>query len=251
MAFARCRRHLAPLLTAVLFGSAPVWAQGDPPLSSPAPPARSLPANVSGSASPTLSEAEERPTASGNTAAGNVCRADLDRMGAVYENPDAIKSTEDPGCGIPAPVRLLSPVQGITLPGEPTLDCEAALGFTLWVRRHLVPVADALGRGALTRIDTGPGYACRRRNNAATGKLSEHATGNAIDVTGFGFADGSTLSVAPREDDHTKAHAFQRTARASACLHFTTVLGPGTNAAHADHLHLDTAKRRGGYRICQ
>ncbi|MEG4644742.1 extensin family protein [Paracoccus sp. APAP_BH8] len=28
-------------------------------------------------------------------------------------------------------------------------------------------------------------------------------------------------------------------------------LGPGANAAHVDHLHLDIKARRGGFRLCQ
>lgn len=44
------------------------------------------------------------------------------------------------------------------------------------------------------------------------------------------------------------AQAFWRAVRNGACNGFSTVLGPGSDAAHADHLHLDLARRmaRGG-----
>jgi hypothetical protein len=44
---------------------------------------------------------------------------------------------------------------------------------------------------------------------------------------------------------------FREAVRASACARFTTVLGPGSDAYHAGHIHLDLAVRRNGYRICQ
>ncbi|MFD0463084.1 extensin family protein [Microvirga aerilata] len=45
--------------------------------------------------------------------------------------------------------------------------------------------------------------------------------------------------------------AFQAAVQKAACPIFTTVLGPGSDAAHGDHLHLDLRQRKGDYRICQ
>jgi hypothetical protein len=39
--------------------------------------------------------------------------------------------------------------------------------------------------------------------------------------------------------------------RKSVCARFTTVLGPGSDGYHEDHVHVDLAERRGGYRICE
>ena len=94
-------------------------------------------------------------------------------------------------------------------------------------------------------------YQCRRRNNSASGKYSEHAFGNAIDILGFGFRDRGNIKVAPRAGDGSRDSAFQAAVRGGACAYFTTVLGPGSNAAHADHFHFDLAARRGGYRLCE
>jgi hypothetical protein len=98
---------------------------------------------------------------------------------------------------------------------------------------------------------TGSTYVCRRRNNSATGKMSEHAIGNAIDIMSFEFKGRDPIPVSPRAGDGTVEEAFQRAVRGGACLHFTTVLGPGSNASHADHLHLDIIRRNRGYRLCR
>ena len=37
----------------------------------------------------------------------------------------------------------------------------------------------------------------------------------------------------------------------SVCARFTTVLGPGSDGYHEDHIHLDLMERRNNYRICQ
>lgn len=178
------------------------------------------------------------------------CLDALEETGAEFERAETV-ADDDPDCGIVNPVRLNSLPGGIELSPAPLLRCDAALATAQWTVNHLIPAAETLGRGEMTRIPTGTGYQCRRRNNSATGPLSEHAFGNAIDVMGFEFSDGEAIPVEPREDEGTLAEAFQRTARAASCLHFTTVLGPGTDEAHADHLHLDVKERRGGYRLCQ
>ncbi len=37
----------------------------------------------------------------------------------------------------------------------------------------------------------------------------------------------------------------------SVCTRFTTVLGPGSDWYHEDHIHLDLAQRRNNYKLCQ
>lgn len=100
-------------------------------------------------------------------------------------------------------------------------------------------------------MNHGSTYVCRRRNNKPTGKLSHHAWGNAIDIMSFEFDTGAPIRIKPRKRTGTSAEAFQRAVRYGACMTFTTVIGPGTDAAHANHLHLDVAKRRGDWRLCQ
>ena len=56
-------------------------------------------------------------------------------------------------------------------------------------------------------------------------------------------------SLATSEDDREKRFLDQ--VRAAACGPFKTVLGPGTDADHDTHFHLDMAARRNGYTYCK
>lgn len=94
------------------------------------------------------------------------------------------------------------------------------------------------------------GYACRRviGNAASANKMSQHATGNAVDIGAFMLADGRRVSVkqgwSSADEDERK---FLRDIRAAACKRFATVLSPDYNAAHHDHLHFDM----GGKSFCR
>jgi hypothetical protein len=47
------------------------------------------------------------------------------------------------------------------------------------------------------------------------------------------------------------ARDYRERMRRSICGRFTTVLGPGSDGYHENHIHMDLAERRGGYRMCQ
>lgn len=180
------------------------------------------------------------------------CRADLRALGATFETVDPIADADDADCGIRSPVRLTGLPGGVSLEPAGEMRCETALALARWTEDYARPAADRLPeRGALTAIEQGSTYICRRRNNRAEGKLSEHSFGNAVDVMAFRFETGDPIPVQPREREGTMAEAFQDAVRATACLQFTTVLGPGSDASHNDHLHLDVKDRRGGFRLCQ
>lgn len=182
------------------------------------------------------------------------CRLALALLGTTYRQEPAITDGDDRDCGIARPVRVSQIVPGVALTGEPVMRCDTARALGFWTRDFLRPAAALMpGAPQLTALETGPGYTCRDRigTGAAQPKPSEHGNGNAIDVSGFRFDGDQTLSVQPREGDGAMDEAFQRAARGAACLLFTTVLGPGSNAAHDDHLHLDLAARNGGWRLCE
>jgi hypothetical protein len=134
---------------------------------------------------------------------------------------------------------------------RPILDCRAAHALVQWLREVVLPLAEIKLGSPVTTFETGPGFECRNRNRAATGKLSAHATGLALDIARIGFADKTTLVVEKPEGEAQKQ--FLETMRRSACGWFTTVLGPGSDAAHSDHLHLDVELRGSGGtgRYCQ
>ena len=182
----------------------------------------------------------------------DACLTELDALGVRYAAAEPIAPEDDVDCGILRPLTVTELAPGLAVVPPATLRCPTARALGDWTRDFVLPAAARLSdRGALTAVENGSGYVCRRRNNAATGKLSEHAFGNAFDVMGFRFADGSTVKIEPREAEGSLAEAFQDAVRATACLEFTTVLGPGSNAAHADHLHLDIIARSSGWRLCE
>ena len=88
---------------------------------------------------------------------------------------------------------------------------------------------------------------CRGRNRVAGAKLSEHGKANAIDIRSFKLANGKLIELTSVEVDKELRESLKR----STCARFTTVLGPGSDGYHEDHVHVDLAERRSGYRICQ
>lgn len=162
----------------------------------------------------------------------------------------------DGDCSIPLPVRLRSlAIDGneIAFAAEPILDCRLAERLADWIGNVVAPLArHHLGSG-LGAIETGSGYACRRRNNQASGKLSEHAKGNALDIAAFALSDGRRLAVRSDDERPPAVAAFFAAVRTTACGYFLTVLGPGSDAAHEQHLHLDLGpeSRSPNYRICE
>ena len=180
------------------------------------------------------------------------CRAELTKLGVTFENVPAVTDPKDADCGIENPLRVTALPGDVALEPAGIMRCETALALARWSKNHVAPAAAHLpDRGALSAISQGSAYICKRRNGSPDGKISEHAFGNAIDVMAFQFDEGAPIPVEPREREGTMAEAFQDAVRATACLYFSTVLGPGSDAAHANHLHLDVKTRRGGFRLCQ
>jgi hypothetical protein len=96
-------------------------------------------------------------------------------------------------------------------------------------------------------------YSCRPRNGQRGAKLSEHSFGNALDVMGFALADGREVSVVKGWRGNPAEQEFLREVFVGACRYFTTVLGPGSDSFHYDHLHIDLARHdpRGYRRVCK
>jgi hypothetical protein len=182
------------------------------------------------------------------------CREQLAEQGAVYSvSTDEVKAGS---CSVQNPVRLRSVKtkdNTIMLPDTPLLNCQFALQFTKWLRESGGPIISAQMDAPLRKISTGPGFECRGRNGDASAKISEHGYGNAVDITTFHMQDGQVLSIEGPANISTASNAVLDGLRASACGYFTTVLGPGSNAAHATHFHFDMGAhgKSGNYRICE
>jgi hypothetical protein len=162
---------------------------------------------------------------------------------------------DGPGvCGMDYPFKVSAFNNGaVGLKSKVTLACPIIPSIDTWLDEIVKPAAEMYFGVPLVDVKAGS-YSCRPRNNQRGAKLSEHAFGNALDVMGFVLADGREISVEKgwRGRDPVEQE-FLREAFVGACRYFTTVLGPGSDAFHSDHLHLDLARHdpRGQRRICK
>jgi hypothetical protein len=127
-----------------------------------------------------------------------------------------------------------------------TLQCGMAESFAAWIRDEVVPRLAPL-KSPLRAVFNEDSYECRGRNRVVGAKVSEHGKGNAIDVRAFVLADGRKLVLT----DVNAPKSLRLSLQESACGRFTTVLGPGSDAYHEQHIHLDVLARHNGYRICE
>src|SRR5262249_11162855 len=81
--------------------------------------------------------------------------------------------------------------------------------------------------------------------------ISEHAFGNALDIAAFTFADGRRVTVKDGWHGPPEEQGFLRDVHGAACDQFNTVLAPGANVYHYDHMHVDLMRRASGRRICE
>ncbi len=164
-------------------------------------------------------------------------------------------SSDDKQCMIDDPVELVT-TKGpfpITFANGLILNCKFAVALADFTKNTLQPLARHHLETTVKQLGSGQGFVCRRRNNAKTGKLSEHAFGNAIDLTAFVLKGKPPLNVRTEQQMKPNEARFQRALRKAACGTFTTVLGPGSNEAHATHLHFDLGRsgKKNPYRICE
>jgi hypothetical protein len=154
------------------------------------------------------------------------------------------------GCGGEDLVRLEAVVlpdkRQVTLKPPAILRCAMASEIAAWVRSDVAPLTTSLG-SVISVLDNFDSFECRGRNRVAGAPLSEHGRANALDVRAFGLANGHSISLTdrmvPREVRENVLH--------SVCARFTTVLGPGSDGYHEDHIHLDLMARHNNYKICQ
>lgn len=200
----------------------------------PLPPAR--PPELSGEAALALKVAPPDDTA---------CRARLKRLGVAFEPLPPLSSGQ---CGAPLPLKVTA-LEGVALPQSAILTCVAAEALARWAT-EVEAIAERELKRPLRTIVVGTSYECRGQNHDLDAKLSEHAFANGIDVMSFGTEGRASLAVAAQPAGSEEGR-FLDAVRGRACAFFRTVLGPGSNAAHANHLHLDERERSNGHRLCQ
>ena len=185
-------------------------------------------------------ERAERPA--WRTQAENVCLSrGLVKPSAYIEPRPEIGG---PGiCGMTHPFKVSALADGaISLDKPLTIDCSMIPAIEAWLEQVVQPAAQARYGQRVVGLDAFGAYSCRSVDNIAGAQLSEHAFGNAVDVSGFRLADGREIVIAREwKKTDTQESAFLHEAHAGACQHFTTVLGPGADVFHYNHFHLDLA----------
>jgi len=182
------------------------------------------------------------------TSQPSACRLALTDEVAIAPSIPDIKGAG--GCGGEDLVRLeaivLPDKRQVSVKPAAILRCKMAAALADWIRSDIAPLAERLGT-AISNLDNFDSFECRGRNRIAGAQLSEHGRANALDVRAFKFADDSTISLT----DRTVPRGLRESVLHSACKRFPTVLGPGSDGYHEDHIHLDLMERRNNYRICQ
>ena len=209
----------------------PISAIPDPPLprSRPQRPGEEEPA---GASAPKMPASERR------------CRRALTRAGARFTEKAAVDEPEE-GCRIAHPVLLESLGGGVTLDPPALLTCSMATATAEFLHDVVVPSAERHLGAAPVAVVQRSDYVCRTRHGTDT--VSEHALGNALDWGAIVLEDGDIVEVREHGPDEAPRQDFLDEIREAACGPFTTVLGPGTDADHADHFHFDLAERGSPY----
>ncbi len=147
-------------------------------------------------------------------------------------------------CGAEQPFEMAAADGGrVSLSPVAYLRCPMIPQVNRWVTNTIEPAAQRIYGASLVELKIAGSYACRPINHASGASLSEHGHANALDVSGFVLADGRRINVKSGWRGDYREQAFLRAVREGACYEFTTVLGPGYNSLHADHFHVDLARR--------
>lgn len=228
-----------PERPAELTPPAPAAPETGPASEMPAPPPRPAELSTPPASTPalTLTVAPLDDTA---------CRKRLERLGAVFE---ALPPISNGQCGAEKPLKLSRLSGEVTLTPPATLVCNTAEALARWTT-EAQEASERILKAPLRSLSIGTSYECRGQNHDPDAKLSEHSFANGVDIMGYGFEGRAPIQVGAGLDGAPEA-TFQAATRAKACAFFRTVLGPGSDASHGNHLHLDERERNAGHRLCQ
>ena len=180
------------------------------------------------------------------------CRAALDTAGVRYTVLAPVRAGDR--CGYDDGIRLSvggSRTIGFA-PARLGVACPVAAALAMLEWNVVQPAARRHFGSDVVTMEHFGSYNCRRMYGRSAGDWSEHATADAIDLSGFVLADGTRITVVRDWKGEGAKPAFLREVRDGACKLFATVLSPDYNAAHHDHLHLDQADRgEMGWRACR
>nr|GAJ33522.1 uncharacterized protein conserved in bacteria [Bradyrhizobium sp. DOA9] len=157
------------------------------------------------------------------------------------------------------PLPRLGPAQGnavaavgpVAIKPTATLACPIVSELDRWLADTVQPSAMRWFGVRVAEIKQISAYSCRGMNGNSRAHISEHAFGNALDISAFVLADGRRVTVKDGWRGMPEEQGFLRDVQAGACAHFTTVLAPGSNVFHYDHIHVDLMRRASRRLICQ
>jgi hypothetical protein len=178
----------------------------------------------------------------------DACWAALDAGGVAYE---ALPVIGEGVCRADqrTQIKRWSAAPAPILPAGVAPSCAVGAGLLLWQRDVVQPMALLHLGQSVRSIEHLGSYNCRNIRGQST--PSEHATGNAIDISAFVLSDGRRVALKDHWDAPDGRSAFLRAVRDKGCDYFATVLSPDYNAAHADHFHFDQAQRPGNWAVCR
>ncbi|SDM90834.1 extensin family protein [Vreelandella arcis] len=126
-------------------------------------------------------------------------------------------------------------------------SCPLALAWVMFERHALQPSAETAFGSRVRQVNHLGSFACRNVYGRESGRLSEHATAEALDVSGFQLENGQHITLRNDWASENAKGAFLHDVRDETCDFFGNTLGPDYNAAHADHFHLGMR----GFTLCR
>lgn len=151
----------------------------------------------------------------------------------------------------PAQGNVTGSVGPVALKPTATLACPIVSALDKWLAEAVQPAAVRWFGARVVEIKQISAYSCRGMNGNSRAHISEHAFGNALDIASFTLADGRKISVKDGWKGMPEEQGFLRDVQGAACQVFNTVLAPGSNVYHYDHIHVDLMRRSSRRIICQ
>jgi hypothetical protein len=151
----------------------------------------------------------------------------------------------------PGPIQPFAASGPVAVKPAATLACPIVSVLDHWLTETVQPAAQRWFGQRVVEIKQISAYSCRGMNGNPSAHISEHAFGNALDIAAFTLADGRHVSVKDGWHGLPEEQGFLRDVEAGACQQFTTVLAPGSNVYHYDHIHVDLMRRATRRLICQ
>jgi hypothetical protein len=151
----------------------------------------------------------------------------------------------------PAQGNAVSAFGQVSIKPAATLACPIVSALDRWLTDSVQPAAMRWFGVRVVEIKQISAYSCRGMNGNRHAHISEHAFGNALDIAAFTLADGRRITVRGGWRGMPEEQGFLRDVQGAACQQFNTVLAPGSNSHHEDHIHVDLMRRASRRTICQ